>query len=248
MQQDYKAFIDRVIDHYEGGYGWNPKDKGGPTKYGITCYDLAEHRGEKMDSMAKWAPLVKEMKREEAEAIYQKKYAVGTHFDALPAGVDCCVLDYAINSGVGRANNVLKAVTGGQAIANAEQVVNAICDERLRFMHSIRGGSDWTEFGHGWQARVDDLRHYCTALVHNVPADGPPTIPAAPKVAHPDPNTTEHVKRTVVVAAGTAGATHASGQSHTVTVIVGLVALVGASYILYRNRQKIAALNLKPLI
>ena len=59
MQSTYKAFIDRVIDKYEGGYGWDKDDKGGPTKYGITCYDLAEHMGQKMTSMAQWAPIVK---------------------------------------------------------------------------------------------------------------------------------------------------------------------------------------------
>jgi hypothetical protein len=48
----YKAFVDRMISKYEGGYGWDANDPGGPTKYGITCYDLAEHLGERMTSMA----------------------------------------------------------------------------------------------------------------------------------------------------------------------------------------------------
>ena len=52
-QLTYLPFTARMINRYEGGYGWNRADPGGPTKYGITCYDLAEHRGLKMDSMAR---------------------------------------------------------------------------------------------------------------------------------------------------------------------------------------------------
>lgn len=65
----YKTFIDRMISRYEGGYGWNRKDPGGPTKYGVTCWDLAEHRKFKMDSMARWAPIVQALTIDEAEAI-----------------------------------------------------------------------------------------------------------------------------------------------------------------------------------
>ena len=53
-QADYTPFVERMIARYEGNYGWDAGDSGGPTKYGITCYDLAEHRNEKMTSMARW--------------------------------------------------------------------------------------------------------------------------------------------------------------------------------------------------
>jgi hypothetical protein len=58
MEENYSAFCDRMIKKYEGGYGWDKGDSGGPTKFGITCYDLAAHRGQKMDSMKRWAPIV----------------------------------------------------------------------------------------------------------------------------------------------------------------------------------------------
>jgi lysozyme family protein len=188
VQVDYAPFIDRVIHRYEGGYGWNPKDTGGPTKYGITCYDLAAHRGQRMDSMLRWAPLVQAMQLPEAEAIYQTKYAAGVAFDTMVAGEDCCTLDYAINSGVSRGNLVKAEIYKkyGAAIPAAD-FVNRMCDERLAFMKAIRGGSAWAEFGHGWQSRVDDLRGYCAHLATGALVALPPpdlTHTAQPKATH----------------------------------------------------------------
>src|SRR5674476_1487153 len=173
MQTDYTPFIDRLIDRYEGGYGWNRKDPGGPTKYGITCYDLAAHRGQKMISMATWAPIVQAMPRSEAEDIYQIKYAAGVAFDDLPAGVDVVMLDYAVNSGVARPIRVARALLNQGAgdrltpalvdaikQADPKKFIDDMCAERLHFMHAIRGGSAWTEFGRGWGARVADLKAY----------------------------------------------------------------------------------------
>src|SRR5258708_4710432 len=114
MQANYIAAIDRIIDKYEGKYGWDKKDPGGPTKYGITCYDLAEHRHQHMDSMNRWAPLVQAMPRSEAEEIYRTKYAVGIQFDQLRNGVDVCLLDYAINSGVARGQRIRSVLDNPQ--------------------------------------------------------------------------------------------------------------------------------------
>jgi lysozyme family protein len=99
MQQDYQAFVERMIARYEGGYGWDRRDPGGPTKFGITCYDLAEYLGEKMNSMSAWAPRVKAMTLATADEIYKKKYATACQFDALNAGCDCVVFDFGVNSG-----------------------------------------------------------------------------------------------------------------------------------------------------
>src|SRR4029077_3699847 len=112
MQADYVPFIDRVISRYEGGYGWDAGDPGGPTKFGITCYDLAEHMGKHMGSMAAWAPIVRAMSLQTAEDIYVTKYAAKNRFNDLEAGSDCVVLDLGINSGVLRADWFAQAITG----------------------------------------------------------------------------------------------------------------------------------------
>ena len=198
MLVDYKAFIDRVIDKYEGGYGWSKNDPGGPTKYGITCYDLAEHRGQKMTSMATWAPIVHAMPLSEAEDIYQTKYANGVSFNLLPPGVDCAITDYAINSGIGRTNSVVPQLLGvktyAQAVValqkvDAKKFIDDLCAERLRFMHAIRGGSAWAEYGRGWGSRVSDLQAYCEHLVaggthETAPAAVDLSQVATPKATH----------------------------------------------------------------
>lgn len=232
MQVDYQPFIDRVIQKYEGGYGWNKKDPGGPTKYGITCYDYADYLHLKMDSMSAWAPRVQAMPLDVAEKIYQTKYAAGVNFDVEPAGEDCCTLDYAINSGVSRAmlarNEIFKKY--GTTIPAAD-FVNRMCDERLAFMHAIRGGSAWAEFGHGWGARVADLRQYCESLA------GAPHIPMpAPDLTHVAQPKATHVPKTAGTATGggtVGGAVAAHAAGYDWKVVAGVVAAmlaVGVAY------------------
>lgn len=238
MQVDYQPFIDRVIHRYEGGYGWNRADPGGPTKYGITCFDLAEHRSQRMTSMTVWAPLVAEMTLAEAEEIYSTKYAHLINFNFLRAGIDCCVLDYAINSGVSRALKVAAAIPSSD---DAGTYIDAMCDERLRFMHAIRGGSAWAEFGHGWGTRVADLRQYCKALAAGAaPAPGPDLS----KVVTPKAT---HVPKTAGAptaggAVGTGAAMHAAGFHWLPTALaVGGIIAAGFGYEIWQERQAAAA-------
>jgi len=230
MQADYQPFIDRVIRNYEGGYGWNKKDPGGPTKYGITCYDYADYLHVKMDSMAAWAPRVQAMPLDVAETIYAKKYAIGVLFSSLAPGIDCCILDYAINSGVSRANRVYTAILEKKHPTNPTQFIDMICDERLAFMHAIRGGSAWAEFGHGWGARVTDLRGYSIALASNIVA------PNAPDLTHVTQPKATHVAKTAgpVTGGSTLGGaavTHAAGfHWPTVAAVAAGLLAVGVAF------------------
>src|SRR5215469_9123868 len=99
---NYQPFVERMINRYEGGYGWDRGDPGGPTKYGITCFDLAEHDGARMNSMAAWAPKVRAMPLSVADDIYASKYAGPMQFDKIGAGKDCVVFDFGVNSGTSR--------------------------------------------------------------------------------------------------------------------------------------------------
>ena len=267
MQVDYVPFVDRMIKKYEGGYCWDKKDPGGPTKYGVTCFDLAENRGQKMTSMANWAPIVRAMELPEAEAIYKKKYASAVCFDEMPAGVDCVLMDYAVNSGIGRPPQVLAKLLGQPAQtrigpsllaavkqADPKWLVDAVCAERLHFMHGIRGGSAWAEFGKGWGARVNDLDTYCDHLVAvaNNPVTAPPppvapdlsTVPT-PKATHDDPNVTTNT----TVGAGTgAVATGVAVQQAgfpywAVGVAVGVVIVGGVAYAVWKHGKNTKANN-----
>lgn len=174
MQQNYTAFVERMILRYEGGYGWDAKDPGGPTKFGITCYDLAQSLGQKMNSMSAWAPRVKAMTLATADAIYAKKYATACRFNDLNSGCDCVVFDFGVNSGPSRAVKFSQRIVGTTAdgilgpitlkAINAKdprEFVNLLCDARLAFLRSL---GTWSRFGRGWASRVADLREYSLAL------------------------------------------------------------------------------------
>lgn len=260
MKIDYVPFTGRMINRYEGGYGWDRADPGGPTKYGITCYDLAEHRGQKMTSMSTWAPIVQAMTLAEAEDIYATKYAAAMMFDQLPAGVDCVMMDYGVNSGVSRAILVARAMTktpGSNLRADAALVaaiakygdkkfINDMCDERLRFMHAIRGGSAWATFGKGWGSRVADLRSYSEHLVSNGPQSPAPSPPDLSNVTTPKATNKGNNSTTgVIVGAPTTGAAlHTAGLPwYGVAAGVAAVIVAGVAYELISNHVATVANN-----
>src|SRR6185369_3725311 len=209
MQANYKNCIDRIITKYEGGYGWDARDPGGPTKYGITCYDLAEHRHQRMNSMSAWAPLVRAMTLQEAEDIYATKYAKQCRFNDLNSGPDCVILDFGINSGSSRAIKYAQAVVGTAqdgilgpitlaAINKMDpnRFIDVYCDKRLAFLRALR---TWSTFGRGWSNRVADLRAYS----HNVagkqaPVAMPLPLPSGKAVPAAAPSFWQRLKGMIV--------------------------------------------------
>jgi lysozyme family protein len=182
-QADFDAFCDHMIDDYEGPYGWDRGDAGGPTKYGITCYDLAEHLGQHMDSMDRWAPIVRAMTRQTALDIYRGKYRPTTRFDDLKPGADVVVFDFEVNSGLNslwtaqqvvgtRRSNLMDDATV-KAINDMDgaKFVNTMCDRRMSFLRGLR---NWSEFRGGWTARVTNLRAYALKLAQNQPVGPQP--------------------------------------------------------------------------
>lgn len=245
MQTTYKAFVDRMISMYEGKYGWEKSDPGGPTKYGITCFDLAEHRHQTMSSMSKWAPIVQAMPLSEAEEIYAAKYAMGIRYNELPAGVDACMMDYAVNSGVSRAVLVARTITGVKATGMSAELVAAInqfpaqtfirrmCAERLTFMQNIKGGKLWKVYHNGWTSRVNDLSAYCLKLagVANVPLVPTPYLAngvTPPKATNVATSTPPILTAAVVVgapaAAGAAGLPWSALAAITSVIVIGGIA------------------------
>ncbi|HSG62644.1 MAG TPA: putative peptidoglycan-binding domain-containing protein, partial [Pseudomonadales bacterium] len=88
--------------------------------------------------------------------------------DDLPAGVNYCVFDAAVNSGTGRAAKWLQEAVGAVADGaigpntlakvaahDADSLVNAYCDIRLNFLKSLK---TFDTFGKGWTRRVDGVR------------------------------------------------------------------------------------------
>lgn len=164
----YDAALARLLAH-EGGYSNHPDDPGGPTNFGITIADY--RRYVKPDANA---GDVRAMPLDHAKAIYKAKYWDALACDALPPGLDYCVFDYGVNSGISRAAKVLQRIAGvaddGRvgpvtlaAIARREagDLVEKVCDERLAFLRGLR---TWAVFGRGWGRRVADVRAVALAM------------------------------------------------------------------------------------
>lgn len=167
--QNYHEALRRLLAH-EGGYTNDGADPGGPTNIGITIADY--RRYVKADATA---ADVKTMRVDEAEAIYRARYWDAQRCDDLPAGVDYAVFDYGVNSGIGRSGKVLRhelkladdtsevteAAIALARAADATALIPAICDERLRFLQSLK---TWDVFGKGWARRVAEVKAAALAM------------------------------------------------------------------------------------
>lgn len=165
MKQN-RSKVMRWIGLSEGGLVDHPRDPGGRTNKGITqrVYTAWLRQQGRADQA------VDHITQAEAEAILFDQYFDPVRFDQLPSGVDYAVADYAVNSGVGRAARELQRALGdvGRPVtvdghvgavtlaaankADAEALVNAICDRRMRFLRSL---STFDAFGRGWTRRVE---------------------------------------------------------------------------------------------
>jgi lysozyme family protein len=174
---NYAESIRRLLVS-EGGYVNHPSDPGGPTNFGVTTVDYRRY----VKANATAAD-IRAMKVDEAEAIYRSKYWDAMRGDDLPAGVDYCIFDYAVNSGTGRVPKVLQRVLGisvsgrmdDATIAAARgrdprTLIQSICDERLRFLQGLK---TWPVFGKGWGRRVGEVRLAAQALADKAAGRAP---------------------------------------------------------------------------
>ena len=171
MRENFDFCLREVLKH-EGGFVNHPKDPGGATNKGVTIATFRRY--------VKANATVQDLKNisdEQVAAVYLRHYWHAVRADDLPPGVDFCVFDNAVNAGPSRAIKQLQEVTGavqdgrlGPATMEAARrvdpvsLVHGLCDRRLRFLRSIRGGSLWQTFGRGWQRRVDAVRHHALQM------------------------------------------------------------------------------------
>jgi lysozyme family protein len=172
MKSTYDVCLPLLLLH-EGGYTNHPSDPGGPTNFGITIFDYRKYV-----KPGATAADVRAMTVEEAKRIYRTRYWDVQRCDELPAGVDYVIFDYGVNSGIGRSGKVLRrlvklsdrsSMISDDAIAavcaiDAATVVTSICEERLRFLRSLR---TWPVFGSGWNRRVADVKSTALAMAAN---------------------------------------------------------------------------------
>jgi lysozyme family protein len=240
----YDDALARLLVH-EGGYTNHPSDPGGPTNFGITIADYRRYV-----KPGATAADVKAMRLDEAKAIYRAKYWDAQACDALPAGVDYCVFDYGVNSGIGRSAKVLQRLVGvpdDGVIASATlavvrardpaTLVAAICDERLAFLQRLK---TWPVFGNGWGRRVAEVRTVGLAMAHN--AGAAPSVaassPASGKGIVPTNAAAQRGAAATVVLAGGSAAARAS-DAHTIILIVAATVVIAiGAWLFWRWRQQ----------
>lgn len=152
--------LDLVLRH-EGGYVDHPRDPGGATNMGITRATLAGWRGTPVTRRD-----VRRLTLAEAARIYRHLYWDAVCGDELPAGLDYCAFDAAVNSGPARAarwlqralgvraDGVIGPVTLAAAAAEPVAAIRRMARARLSFLQRLM---TWTTFGRGWSRRVRDM-------------------------------------------------------------------------------------------
>jgi lysozyme family protein len=166
MNTNFDACLAHLLKH-EGGFSAHPQDPGGVTNLGVTqavwedwIDRTVTEENMKALTPAKVAPLYREMYWDRIKG------------DKLPSGVDYCVFDAAVNSGVSRAAKWLQTTVGAVAdgaigeqtlkqvlLTNPQMIIDKYSAIRLEF---LKGRSTWPTFGKGWERRVEEVR--ATAL------------------------------------------------------------------------------------
>lgn len=162
MKNNFEKCLAEVLKH-EGGYSDHPHDNGGATKYGITQKVMEEWVGRPVSKND-----MKALTIEDVKPIYHNRYWDACKCDDLPAGIDYCVFDTAVNSGRVRAIKFLQSVVGtvpdgaigpvtiaSVNLRGSNLTINQFIDKREAF---LRGLSNFPTFGRGWLNRTRDVR------------------------------------------------------------------------------------------
>ena len=162
MIHNFEQSLALMLKH-EGGFVNNPKDPGGMTNLGVTKRTYEDWLGHEVDE-----EIMRNLRPMDVIWLYKKLYWDKIKADSLPAGLDYCLFDCAVNSGPSQAVKFLQValnltadgIVGPLTIAAAEQrdtaeLIEQFCEERLHFMQSL---STWATFGKGWQRRVEEVK------------------------------------------------------------------------------------------
>lgn len=162
MNNNFGNVISLVLKD-EGGFSNDPLDPGGMTNLGVTKAVWEAFVGHPVDEAA-----MRALTPADVTPLYRQKYWDWLHGDDLPLGVDYAVMDFAVNSGTNRAARALQRACGifddgaigprtlqAVSLADPVRLVNAVCDQRLTYLQSLK---IFSRFGKGWTARVERVR------------------------------------------------------------------------------------------
>lgn len=230
MKENFGAALARILV-YEGGKANNPKDPGGRTNMGITQSTYNAW----LRTKGKPSADVFAISHDDVATIYKTQYWDRMDGDLLPTGLDLCVFDGAVNSGVGSSVMWLQASLGGITVdggfgnktlaaaedCDAEKIIGEYCQRRLGSLERL---TTWPTFGKGWSARISNVLKISDAWAEA--GAGPNTGPAPVIVSdiggHQKADMNNVKVNTVSVVAThavTAGGAVATGAAQTITTL-----------------------------
>jgi lysozyme family protein len=173
-----------IVLKHEGGYVDHPSDPGGATNHGISLR-YARTLGSQLD-LDKDGDVDKHdillITPAKASLVYRQWFWNDVRGDDLPAGIDLCMFDFAVNSGAGRAIRYAQqevrvqvdGLIGPNTLAALQKAdpasfITHYQESREAFLRSLRnpktGASQWDTFGRGWKRRVDEVKQAALAMV-----------------------------------------------------------------------------------
>ena len=169
MRGNFEECLALVL-HSEGGFVNNSRDPGGMTNLGVTKVTYEGYVNRHVDE-AEMRSLTPDL----VAPLYKKMYWDRIKGDDLPVGVDYCLFDLAVNSGVGKAGKLLQmaldvpadGIIGPMTLRalegrDPEEIIQQVCQERLDFLQSL---NTWNTFGKGWGRRVAEVEKHATAML-----------------------------------------------------------------------------------
>lgn len=139
----------------EGGYSNDPRDAGGPTKYGISQRAFPKLK-------------IRSLTKKEAIDIYYTHYWQPLKPDLIPAHLRYAVFDCAVNCGVGRAIQLLQILAGAHqdgvnGPVTSSKAQGVTLDQYLKIRGQYYGGivkarPSQKKFLRGWLIRLRNIR------------------------------------------------------------------------------------------
>ena len=136
MQQNFEMFFSNVLRDEGNVYEDVAGDNGGPTKCGITIYDMARwcniylppkiSQARKHKNFRGLVDKVRALDERTAATIYKTYYWDALRADDLPWGLDYAVVDFGVNAGTGKAVEKLGALVGVPGTKMTDAMISAI--------------------------------------------------------------------------------------------------------------------------
>ena len=164
MNSNFEKCLEMLLVH-EGGFVNHPADPGGMTNLGVTKQTWQEWVGHEVSEkeMRSLTPTM-------VAPLYKRKYWDACRADELISGLDYCVFDVSVNSGVGRAIKLLQSSVGAtpdggygsitaalvkKAEEDPTRIIELFSAKRMEFLESLKA---FPTFGKGWSRRVQEVK------------------------------------------------------------------------------------------